>query len=190
MQNWIRSKLVICKWYQSDRGLFLTCMHFLHLTLLVVFVFWLTILIALSSTSVIIGPGLGFMLGGYSLSYYVDFERIPSDKIPDIPKRDPRWIGAWWIGFLAFAVFKFVAAFLLPCLPNDPSVNVSTHVKGLTSEKRSNSASRIHGDIAIKDGFLENVKGFTSLHSLLFLTCFILILKIQSCEQTKGSFEL
>ena len=39
------------------------------------------------------GPMLGFMLGSFSLSKFV----IPSLK-PTISQRDPRWIGAWWLG--------------------------------------------------------------------------------------------
>ena len=36
---------------------------------------------------------LGFMLGSFSLGKFV----IPSLK-PTISQRDPRWIGAWWLG--------------------------------------------------------------------------------------------
>ncbi len=44
-------------------------------------------------------------------SFYVDFDRIPSSDIPDIPQDDPRWIGAWWLGFLAPGVVLIILAF-------------------------------------------------------------------------------
>ena len=54
----------------------------------------------------------------------MDFDRIPNDKIPsDLPLSDPRWIGAWWLGFIISAVVLTLAAIPLVFLPRDPSVN-------------------------------------------------------------------
>ncbi|KAK7086589.1 hypothetical protein SK128_027749 [Halocaridina rubra] len=43
----------------------------------------------------IMGPVLGFLVGGKCLSIWID----PSQK-PNISKQDPRWLGAWWLGYL------------------------------------------------------------------------------------------
>lgn len=40
-----------------------------------------------------LGPALGFALGSGCLSVYID----PS-VTPVITKKDPRWLGAWWLG--------------------------------------------------------------------------------------------
>ncbi|KAB7499820.1 Solute carrier organic anion transporter family member 1C1 [Armadillidium nasatum] len=50
------------------------------------------------------GPVLGFFLGSKCLSIYID----PKYK-PNISLRDPRWLGAWWIGVasLVASVFGF-----------------------------------------------------------------------------------
>lgn len=45
----------------------------------------------------IVGPGLGFLVGGAMLSNYVDLE-MP--KGFHITPRDTRWIGAWWLGYV------------------------------------------------------------------------------------------
>ena len=45
------------------------------------------------------GPMGGFTLASFSTSQYLDFNRIPADQIPDLTQNDPRWIGAWWLGF-------------------------------------------------------------------------------------------
>nr|XP_027224023.1 solute carrier organic anion transporter family member 4A1-like [Penaeus vannamei] len=41
----------------------------------------------------VLGPVFGFVLGGRCLSLWID----PSKK-PNISQKDPRWLGAWWIG--------------------------------------------------------------------------------------------
>lgn len=48
------------------------------------------------------GPGVAFMLGSAMLQYYVDIDKIPSADVVLTPK-DPRWVGAWWMGFLVTA---------------------------------------------------------------------------------------
>ncbi|XP_078514716.1 solute carrier organic anion transporter family member 2B1-like [Lissotriton helveticus] len=45
------------------------------------------------------GPGAAYILGSALLRYYVDIDKIPSADIVLTPK-DPRWVGAWWMGFL------------------------------------------------------------------------------------------
>ncbi|XP_071533821.1 solute carrier organic anion transporter family member 74D-like [Panulirus ornatus] len=60
----------------------------------------------------ILGPVLGFFVGGKCLSVWID----PSIQ-PNISRRDPRWFGAWWIGFLfiGFALlFSGSFLFLFP----------------------------------------------------------------------------
>ncbi|XP_051843065.1 solute carrier organic anion transporter family member 2B1 isoform X2 [Antechinus flavipes] len=59
----------------------------------------------------LIGPGVAFALGSVMLRFYVDFDRIPEGDISLNPK-DPRWVGAWWLGFLITA-----GAVILTALP-------------------------------------------------------------------------
>ncbi|KAL3892414.1 hypothetical protein ACJMK2_004624 [Sinanodonta woodiana] len=59
-----------------------------------------------------LGPGVGFILGGQFLDIYVDFERVHPDSV-SMTKDDPRWVGAWWLGFLFSSCVFFVIAFLL-----------------------------------------------------------------------------
>ena len=40
-----------------------------------------------------LGPALGFALGSWCLSLYID-----RNVTPLITNRDPRWLGAWWLG--------------------------------------------------------------------------------------------
>ncbi|XP_042863328.1 solute carrier organic anion transporter family member 74D-like isoform X2 [Penaeus japonicus] len=43
----------------------------------------------------ILGPVLGYLMGGNFLSMWID-----PTKSPNLTRRDPRWLGAWWLGFL------------------------------------------------------------------------------------------
>ncbi|XP_063868485.1 solute carrier organic anion transporter family member 74D-like [Scylla paramamosain] len=60
----------------------------------------------------ILGPVLGFMLGARMLSYWID----PS-KEPNISKKDPRWLGAWWLGLVFLGAALVVSAIPLFFFP-------------------------------------------------------------------------
>ncbi|KAF6106333.1 solute carrier organic anion transporter family member 2B1 [Phyllostomus discolor] len=55
------------------------------------------------------GPGLAYGLGGLMLSLYVDINRMPEGGI-NLTSKDPRWVGAWWLGFLISAGIVALAA--------------------------------------------------------------------------------
>ncbi|XP_048839039.1 solute carrier organic anion transporter family member 2B1 isoform X2 [Brienomyrus brachyistius] len=57
----------------------------------------------------VIGPAFGFLLGSLLLRLYVDFDKLPKDKI-ELTNEDPRWIGAWWLGFLLAASLLFLTS--------------------------------------------------------------------------------
>ncbi|XP_016051866.1 PREDICTED: solute carrier organic anion transporter family member 2B1 [Miniopterus natalensis] len=55
------------------------------------------------------GPGMAFGLGGLMLRLYVDIDRMPEGGI-SLTSKDPRWVGAWWLGFLVSAAAVALAA--------------------------------------------------------------------------------
>ncbi|MBN3324426.1 SO2B1 protein, partial [Atractosteus spatula] len=59
----------------------------------------------------VIGPAVAFLLGSFMLRIYVDIDKIPFDKIV-LKNDDPRWVGAWWLGFLLAACLLALA-----CIP-------------------------------------------------------------------------
>ncbi|NWV86582.1 SO2B1 protein, partial [Dasyornis broadbenti] len=59
----------------------------------------------------VIGPGVAFMLGSAMLRFYVDIDKVGAAEVQLTPK-DPRWVGAWWLGFLVAA--SLVALSALP----------------------------------------------------------------------------
>lgn len=61
-----------------------------------------------------IGPVIGFVLGYACLSLYID----PSLH-PVIEKDDPRWLGAWWLGWIILGAAMGTFAFLMAMFPKD-----------------------------------------------------------------------
>ncbi|NXO22029.1 SO2B1 protein, partial [Cisticola juncidis] len=59
----------------------------------------------------IIGPGVAFMLGSAMLRFYVDIDKVSTAEV-QLTNKDPRWVGAWWLGFLVAA--SMVALSALP----------------------------------------------------------------------------
>ena len=51
-------------------------------------------MLSLVYTFRLLGPTLGYMLGGFCLKTYV----YPSQEVP-FDEKDIQWIGAWWLGF-------------------------------------------------------------------------------------------
>ncbi|NP_001075258.2 solute carrier organic anion transporter family member 2B1 isoform X2 [Equus przewalskii] len=56
-----------------------------------------------------LGPGMAYGLGGLMLRLYVDINRMPEGGI-NLTSKDPRWVGAWWLGFLISAGVVALAA--------------------------------------------------------------------------------
>uniref|UniRef100_A0A8R1EH15 MFS domain-containing protein n=1 Tax=Caenorhabditis japonica TaxID=281687 RepID=A0A8R1EH15_CAEJA len=54
------------------------------------------------------GPVVGVFAGGFLLNLYDDFDRV--ERIP-MERSDPRWVGAWWVGFIISSVSALLIAF-------------------------------------------------------------------------------
>ncbi|KAM4846179.1 solute carrier organic anion transporter family member 2B1 [Thomomys bottae] len=55
------------------------------------------------------GPGMAYGLGSLMLRLYVDIDRMPPGGV-SLTSKDPRWVGAWWLGFLISAGLVALAA--------------------------------------------------------------------------------
>lgn len=92
----------------------------------------------------IFGPGVGFGLGAFFSQTYVTLEDV------QISVRDPRWIGAWWLGFIVFGLLAMIVSIPLMCFP-----------KRMPGSKRK-APPKSKGDKSItsnvKQGFKELVK--------------------------------
>ncbi|KAK7899184.1 hypothetical protein WMY93_020037 [Mugilogobius chulae] len=63
-------------------------------------------------STLVFGPACGFILGSVCTKVYVDAVFIDTSKL-DITPDDPRWIGAWWAGFLLCSALLFLSALFM-----------------------------------------------------------------------------
>ncbi|XP_023841251.1 solute carrier organic anion transporter family member 3A1-like [Salvelinus sp. IW2-2015] len=63
-------------------------------------------------STLVFGPACGFLLGSLCTKFYVDFLFIDTSKL-DITSDDPRWIGAWWGGFLLCGALLFFSSLFM-----------------------------------------------------------------------------
>ncbi|KAM3870433.1 solute carrier organic anion transporter family member 3A1 isoform 2-T2 [Diretmus argenteus] len=63
-------------------------------------------------STLVFGPACGFILGSLCTKFYVDAIFIDAGKLGITPD-DPRWIGAWWAGFLLCGALLFFSALLM-----------------------------------------------------------------------------
>ena len=51
-------------------------------------------------TFFVIGPAIGYILGGRLLALYTDFDTLEPGVNVSLTTNSPLWVGAWWLGFL------------------------------------------------------------------------------------------
>ncbi|BFZ11248.1 hypothetical protein BsWGS_14287 [Bradybaena similaris] len=89
------------------------------------------------------GPSLAFVFGGVFSSMYITLEET------NMSRRDPRWLGAWWLGFLVFGVFSLVVALPLIFFPRHMNRQHQPSIKQEQVEARQR-----------KKKSLRDIKGF------------------------------
>ena len=88
--------------------------------------------VALSMAGRVAGPTLGYFLGAVCLNVYSDPWR---DPVYD--ESDPRWIGAWWVGFVVVGVLLLILGPFLTLFPAALPLEKSDGM----SQKRRKTAS-------------------------------------------------
>lgn len=64
----------------------------------------------------IVGPAIGYLAGGAFLNYYVDIDSADLNSVSLTPD-NPRWVGAWWVGFLISGALAFLVALPIAGFP-------------------------------------------------------------------------
>uniref|UniRef100_A0A182JNE0 Solute carrier organic anion transporter family member n=1 Tax=Anopheles christyi TaxID=43041 RepID=A0A182JNE0_9DIPT len=72
------------------------------------------LMLAYASSLRTFGPVVGFALGYIALKIYID-----PTKTPIIDSSDPRWLGAWWLGWILLGVAMIIFAFLIGMFPKE-----------------------------------------------------------------------
>jgi MFS family permease len=86
-------------------------------------------LISLSYFLRLLGPAGGYSLASFCLKIYISPELTPT-----IDNKDPRWLGAWWLGWLILGVTLFFFSFVMCMFPKE--LPRSAVRKRIASERR------------------------------------------------------
>uniref|UniRef100_A0A336MXI9 Solute carrier organic anion transporter family member n=1 Tax=Culicoides sonorensis TaxID=179676 RepID=A0A336MXI9_CULSO len=70
-------------------------------------------------TMAVIGPAVGYVLGGQLLLFYTDMFTVDATEL-GISPASKSFVGAWWLGFVVMALFCFLLA--IPILAFPPSL--------------------------------------------------------------------
>ncbi|XP_054713441.1 solute carrier organic anion transporter family member 74D-like [Uloborus diversus] len=85
----------------------------------------------------IFGPVLGFLLSSFCLKYYED-----PFYDPNIDVLNPRWVGAWWMGFIIIGVILLAFTALIALFPRELPERFRSEKKEKT-KKEENSEGKM-----------------------------------------------
>ncbi|XP_062839240.1 solute carrier organic anion transporter family member 1B1 [Anolis carolinensis] len=115
-------------------------------------------------TIAMIGPMVGYLLGSLLARIYVDVGFVDLGTITITPT-DSRWVGAWWLGFLAAAVTNLISGIPFLFLPKslDKEEGDAPGTKKLDTIKVKDQNHKSHRQMAETQQEAENsrnLKGF------------------------------
>ncbi len=93
-------------------------------------VFYSPLSLSIVTASRVIGPTLGSLLGSACLATYVD----PGNAPDGLKEGDPRWLGAWWVGFVIIAALLMCFAPWLTLFPARLRANEVTDAEKVQQE--------------------------------------------------------
>ncbi|XP_032011798.1 solute carrier organic anion transporter family member 4C1 [Hylobates moloch] len=120
----------------------------------------------------ILGPAIGYVLGGQLLTIYID---VAMGESTNVTEDDPRWLGAWWIGFLLSWIFAWSLIIPFSCFPK--------HLPG-TAEIQAGKTSQAHQSNTNADAkFGKSIKDFpAALKNLMKNAVFMCLVLSTSSE--------
>uniref|UniRef100_F7ACE2 Solute carrier organic anion transporter family member n=1 Tax=Ciona intestinalis TaxID=7719 RepID=F7ACE2_CIOIN len=141
-----------------------------------------SVYLGIANAAGIVGPVLGFVLGGLFLDVYVDVDQVSRDSVNLTPS-DPRWVGAWWIAPLAIAGVCFLLVIPFCTFPK-----TIPGIRNSSEEFRLNRKSEVHRSVYAKDinqnvCFKEKVRNFHKALFLLLRNPTYTLLTLGGCSQ-------
>ncbi|XP_015271236.1 PREDICTED: solute carrier organic anion transporter family member 2B1-like, partial [Gekko japonicus] len=84
-----------------------------------------------------LGPAIAFVLMSLMLNIYVDADKIPLAEVQLTPT-DPRWVGAWWLGFIFASALAAVSAIPYFFFPRELQKEKEDPRKAIAEPSKSN----------------------------------------------------
>ncbi|KAH8253215.1 hypothetical protein KR032_004141, partial [Drosophila birchii] len=109
-------------------------------------------MLSISTFLRMLGPAMGYSMASFCLSLYID----PLKK-PLITPEDPRWMGAWWLGWIPMIFILLISAFFVGIFPKETP---KARVRRLKAKDRGEVEAAI-GEPSFQD-MLESLKRLAS----------------------------
>ncbi|KPP79160.1 solute carrier organic anion transporter family member 2A1-like [Scleropages formosus] len=130
---------------------------------------YIAILFAVS----VFGPAFGYLLGSVMLRIYVDVDK--TQQVLELTPKDPRWVGAWWMGLLISSACLALTSLPYFFFPRHMQKGVPEKVIGAETDNLKEDLQR--SEVSLVD-FL---KMFPRLFVRLLLSPFFLLLVLSQC---------
>lgn len=101
----------------------------------------------------IVGPAVGYLVGGQLLKIYVDIDRVDPKSV-DLTPSSASWVGAWWIGFLVAGFLALVVAVPILGFPKQLPGASEVRARKVSEAHRGSSES----DVVERVGFGTSIR--------------------------------
>ncbi|XP_044019893.1 solute carrier organic anion transporter family member 5A1-like isoform X2 [Aphidius gifuensis] len=78
----------------------------------------------------LLGPGIGYCLSSFTLKFFI----IPAYNVPT---EDPRFVGAWWMGWIILSILLLISASIMLLFPKELPLTVARRI--LSKQKYNNT---------------------------------------------------
>lgn len=119
-----------------------------------------SVYIGIFYTMAIIGPALGYILGGQFLKIYTDLS-VDASALGLTPSSGV-WVGAWWIGFVVSSVTAVLAAIPISAFPKTLPGSLR-----LQMQKKSEMHQKLQKSEAVQSGFGARAKDLPASFKIL-----------------------
>ncbi|XP_076995183.1 solute carrier organic anion transporter family member 4C1 isoform X2 [Tamandua tetradactyla] len=124
----------------------------------------------------ILGPAIGYVLGGQLLTMYID---VGMGQSVAITESDPRWLGAWWIGFLMCWLFAWTLIIPFSWFPKHLPGTAKIQAGKISQAHQNKSGSIQEAD----ENFGKSIKDFpVALKNLMRNTVFMCLVLSTTSE--------
>ncbi|KAL5284831.1 hypothetical protein ACFFRR_006883 [Megaselia abdita] len=136
-------------------------------------------LLSLSFFTRMLGPALGYSLASSCLKIYV-----APYLTPLITNEDPRWIGAWWLGWIVIALILIIPSIAISCFPRELPAKAARRLLEKKKAEEINQLPPIDQEELHETSFQDMKKTFmrlcnnkvfmyTNMASILFIMGFM-----------------
>lgn len=124
-------------------------------------------LLSLSYFMRMLGPAMGYALASFCLRMY-----ISPTLTPIVTNNDPRWLGAWWLGWIILGITLFVSSIFLTMFPKElPRAAARRMLKKEKQKKNNKDLKDVPEESELPASFKDMIKTFKKLITNATLMC-------------------